>query len=292
MQNDPSASWCAWVTRSASRRRRRQASPACGRQLGSTRPACDRREPVESDTDLRGFGWRRDPHGRHVWRPVFTVQLRTSARLLGSASLANCGRMLSRVPTTITHIDRNYDTLQFINVAINPGEPELRSKAGRRTTARGRTTIPRTAGTTGRRTSTETAATPATTARIPHGGSTSSRARSRDANFENGDPTKWVIISAPLVNSGEAVGFYWPQIADPNPPTGAHPIFSGSSTSGARGRSARVRIPRAVPQDTNAEHRHSTRRTVLSSPSFGGQPGCGDFQPLGGSAGLETMPAT
>src|SRR2546429_3134467 len=39
--------------------------------------------------------------------------------LLGSASLANCGRMLSRVPTTITHINRNYNTLQFINVAIN-----------------------------------------------------------------------------------------------------------------------------------------------------------------------------
>ena len=48
-----------------------------------------------------------------------------------------------------------------------------------------------------------------------------------DANFENGAPTKWVIISAPLVNSGEAVGFYWPEIGDPNPPTGAHPIFSG-----------------------------------------------------------------
>ena len=43
--------------------------------------------------------------------------------LLGAASLTNCGRMLSRVPTTITHIDRNLDTLQFINVAINPSNP-------------------------------------------------------------------------------------------------------------------------------------------------------------------------
>ena len=27
------------------------------------------------------------------------------------------------MPTTITHINRNYNTLQFINVAINPGNP-------------------------------------------------------------------------------------------------------------------------------------------------------------------------
>ena len=33
-----------------------------------------------------------------------------------------------------------------------------------------------------------------------------------DSNFENGDPTKWVISSAPIVNSGEAVGFYFPQV--------------------------------------------------------------------------------
>ena len=31
--------------------------------------------------------------------------------------------MLSRVPNLITHIDRNLNTLQFINVAINPSNP-------------------------------------------------------------------------------------------------------------------------------------------------------------------------
>ena len=31
--------------------------------------------------------------------------------------------MLSQVPTQITHIDRNLDTLQFISVAINPSNP-------------------------------------------------------------------------------------------------------------------------------------------------------------------------
>jgi len=48
-----------------------------------------------------------------------------------------------------------------------------------------------------------------------------------DSNFRNGDPTKWVITSAPLVNSAEAVAFYWPQVGDPNPLPGTHPIYSG-----------------------------------------------------------------
>jgi len=38
------------------------------------------------------------------------------------------------------------------------------------------------------------------------------------ANFENGDPTKWVIIRRPLVNSGEAVGLYWRRLrSNPRP---------------------------------------------------------------------------
>ena len=43
--------------------------------------------------------------------------------LLGSASLANCARMLSRVPNLIEHTNKNLDTLQFIDVAINPASP-------------------------------------------------------------------------------------------------------------------------------------------------------------------------
>src|SRR5438067_6758385 len=43
--------------------------------------------------------------------------------LLGTASLNNCKRLLSRVPNVITHTDRNLDTLQFVGVAINPSNP-------------------------------------------------------------------------------------------------------------------------------------------------------------------------
>ena len=43
--------------------------------------------------------------------------------LLGSASLNNCKRLLSRVPVELNHVDKFLSsTLQFINVAINPSK--------------------------------------------------------------------------------------------------------------------------------------------------------------------------
>jgi hypothetical protein len=50
-----------------------------------------------------------------------------------------------------------------------------------------------------------------------------------DANFQNGDPSKWVIISAPIVSSPEGSYFYVPIIADPNP-ANAGTIFEGSQS--------------------------------------------------------------
>ena len=85
-----------------------------------------------------------------------------------------------------------------------------------------------------------------------------------DSNFRNGDPERWVITSAPLVNSGEPFAFYWPQIGDPNPAPGTHPIYSGGlhvwrtwafGAGTRRARSRRTR-PRTSP---------TTRRTVRSS---------------------------
>src|SRR5439155_1316227 len=103
-----------------------------------------------------------------------------------------------------------------------------------------------------------------------------------DANFENGDPTKWVIITAPLVNSGEAFSFYWPQISDPNPPAGAHPIFSGGQhvwrtwAFGAGHTS--------VPQQTTPDIAYYEANCPEFTASFN-KPSCGDFQPLGGPKG-------
>jgi hypothetical protein len=50
-----------------------------------------------------------------------------------------------------------------------------------------------------------------------------------DANFQNGDPSKWVIISGPIASSPEGSNFYVPLIADPNP-ANAGTIFEGSQS--------------------------------------------------------------
>ncbi len=51
--------------------------------------------------------------------------------------------------------------------------------------------------------------------------------QANDANFQGGDPTKWVIISAPILSSPEGAFFYPPIIADPHAAM-AGSIFQGS----------------------------------------------------------------
>ncbi len=51
--------------------------------------------------------------------------------------------------------------------------------------------------------------------------------QANDANFQNGDPTKWVIISAPIISSPEGAFFYPPVVADPHKANGGT-IFQGS----------------------------------------------------------------
>jgi hypothetical protein len=53
--------------------------------------------------------------------------------------------------------------------------------------------------------------------------------QNHDANFQNADPSKWVIISGPIVTSPEGSNFYAPIIADPNP-ANASTIFEGSQS--------------------------------------------------------------
>jgi hypothetical protein len=206
--------------------------------------------------------------------------------LLGAASLTNCGRLLSKVPTTITHIDRNLDTLQFIGVAINPSNPaEVQGGTQDNGTwsnndpVGGQNNWPQNIYGDGGNSGYD-----ATNATWRFNEFTSGFS---DSNFENGHPTKWVISSAPLVNSGEAFSFYWPQISDPNPPTGAHPIFSGGQhvwRSWAFGAGAN---PTAVPQNTTPDIAFY-EANCPEFTTFGGQPGCGDFQPLGGPQGSNT----
>ncbi len=89
-----------------------------------------------------------------------------------------------------------------------------------------------------------------------------------DVNFRSGDPTAWVIATANPLNSGEAVAFYWPEIADPKV---GGTIFTGFQ-----------HVWRTKDNGGN--------QLVLEAncPEFttpGNKPGCGDFEALGGAGG-------
>ena len=87
-----------------------------------------------------------------------------------------------------------------------------------------------------------------------------------DGNFQNGDPTKWVIISGPIVSSPESSAFYAPIIADPNPEA-AGTIFEGSQS-----------VWRT--QDWGGDQAY----LEANCPEFttsGADPSCGDFVRIG-----------
>ena len=206
--------------------------------------------------------------------------------LLGAASLNNCKRLLSRVPNLITHTDRNLDTLQFIGVAINPSNP-AEVQGGTQDNGTWSNNDPQNDRNTWPQNIYGDGGNSGYDGTNPTWRFNEFVFAFTDANFENGAATKWVIISAPLVNSGESVAFYWPEIGDPNPPTGAHPIFSGLQhvwRSWAFGAGAN---PTAVPQNKTPDIANY-EANCPEFTTFGGQPGCGDFQPLGGPQGSNT----
>jgi hypothetical protein len=196
-----------------------------------------------------------------------------------SGSYAACKRLLSRVPVQLDHIQKKLSsTLQFMGVSINPSK-SCEVMAGTQDNGTwsnndncDKNTWPQIIYGDG-----GNAGYDATEPTWRFNEFTSGFS---DSNFENGDQERWVISSAPVVNSGEAIGFYWPQISDPNPVPGTHPIYSGAQhvwRTWAFG----AGTPGAVPQDTTpnvAFYEANCPEFVVS----GADPTCGDYQPLGG----------
>jgi hypothetical protein len=195
-----------------------------------------------------------------------------------SGSYLSCKRLLSRVPSALDHIDnRLSSTLQFINVAINPSQScEVMGGTQDNGTWSNNNGCSRSVfnqiiyGDGGN--AVYDATNPTWRANEFTGGF-------GDSNFRNGDPERWVITTAPLVRSGEPFAFYWPQIGDPNPQPGTHPIYNGGAhvwRSWAFG----AGTPGAVPQDTTP----NIADYEANCPEFvtpGNDPHCGDYMPLG-----------
>jgi hypothetical protein len=197
-----------------------------------------------------------------------------------NGSYIACKRLLSRVPTVLGHIDKKLSsTLQFINVAINPSNS---------CEVMGGTQDNGTWSNVGSGCSKETwpqviygdGGNAVYDATNPTWRANEFTSGFGDSNFENGAPTKWVAATSPITRSGEAPAFYWPQVGDPNPVPGTHPLYQGARhvwRSWAFG----AGTPRAVPQDTspNVADYEATCADLITT---GTDPRCGDYQPLGG----------
>jgi hypothetical protein len=191
-----------------------------------------------------------------------------------------CKRLLSRVPVELTHIDRNLSsTLQFQNVAINPAQScEVMGGTQDNGTWSNTNNCDRSTfnqviyGDGGNAVYDGTE---------PTWRANEFTSGAGDSNFRNGDPERWVVATAPIRRSGEGPAFYWPQVGDPNPTPGTHPIYSGARhvwrTLAFGGGTATQTGPQPTTPDIAFMESHC-QEFVVGSTTLG----CGDYRPMGG----------
>jgi hypothetical protein len=184
------------------------------------------------------------------------------ARGLIGSNLAFCQGLLWRIPTQLYSLNKGLSTLQFQSLSVNPFNAK------------------NVMGGTQDNGTFETTGSAVVWPQIIYGdggqsGFSSGNGAMRfnsffgqnhDANFQNGDPTKWVIISGKIASSPEGSNFYAPIIADPNP-AAAGTIFEGSQS-----------VWRT--QDWGGDQAY----LEANCPEFttsGADPNCGDFVRIG-----------
>ena len=190
-------------------------------------------------------------------------------RGLNAADTAFCKSLLSRVPNQLANnINRGFSTLQFQSLSFSRQRPTTLIQGG--TQDNGTWQNGRNGGN----------AANAVWNQIIYGdggqsgfSSTNDALRfntftgqANDANFRNGDPTKWVIISAPILTSPEGAFFYPPIIADPHAAAGGT-IFQGSFS-----------VWRT--QDWGGD-RDFLEANCPEFTTSADKPGCGDFVQIG-----------
>jgi len=149
----------------------------------------------------------------------------TTYRGLSGANLALCQQLLSRVPTHLFNLNKGLSTLQFQSLSVAPDNPKHLQ------------------GGTQDNGTWETYGSAVVWPQIIYGDGGQSgfsannsnlrfntfTGKANDVNFQNGDPSKWVIASGPIFASSEGSQFYTPIIADPNSAS-AGTIFQGSNS--------------------------------------------------------------
>jgi hypothetical protein len=210
----------------------------------------------------------RDAFRKRSWKVVgeyVDVTSQCAGRPIGAASMLTCNRMLSAVPSKIFSLNEGLNTLQFMSVSVNPHDPTGEVQGGTQDNGTWlftgdskvwTQTIYGDGGTSG-----FDVGNPAIRFNQFFGGF-------GDVNFKSGDPTAWVVVTAPMLNSGEAVGFYWPEIADPSVP--------GTMYTG---------FQHVWRTKDNAGNQSFLEANCPEFTTPGNQVGCGDWVALGGPRG-------
>jgi hypothetical protein len=188
------------------------------------------------------------------------ISSQCATRGLSGGDLALCQQLLSAVPTFLYNLNKGLSTIQFQSLSVAADNPK-HLQGGNQDNG-----------------TFETYGSSFVWPQIIYGdggqsgfdvGNSAHRfntffSRFTDANFQNGDPSKWVVISAPLFQDTSL--FYKPIIADP--------VVSGTIFVGLRG------VWRT--QDWGGDQ----ATLEANCPEFttpGNQPGCGDFVVIGGA---------
>jgi hypothetical protein len=151
------------------------------------------------------------------------VSSQCATRGLTPANGAICDQLLSRVPTRIYSLNKGLSTLQFQSLSVNPTNPKnlmggTQDNGTFSTDGSGVVWNMDIWGDGGQ--SGFSASNPAYRVNTFTG-------QANDANFQGGDPAKWVVISGDVLSSPEGAYFYPPVTADPNPANGGT-IYQGS----------------------------------------------------------------
>ena len=152
------------------------------------------------------------------------VSYKCDNRGLTGAANAYCKSLLSRVPNELRSLNKGFSTLQFQSLSVSPEDPENNVQGGTQDNGTWQyhgsavVWIQEIYGDGGQ------SGFSAGDDRLRFNTFTG---QANDVNFQDGDPTKWVIASGPIITSPEASYFYPPVIADPNRKNSGT-IFQGS----------------------------------------------------------------
>lgn len=158
------------------------------------------------------------------------ITYKCDQRGLDAADVAYCKTLLWRVPAQLANdIDRGFSTLQFQSLSISAQHPKNLIQGGTQDNGTWQNTGNNSANPTWNQIMYGDGGQSAFSVTDDRLRANTFTGQENDANFRNGDPTKWVIIGGKMTTSPEGSQFYPPFISDPHP-ANARTLYQGSNS--------------------------------------------------------------